>query len=129
MSLFQYFERPIVLNSGKSSHFKIEADDLTPEDWDTFARIVASKYQFRESFGIPSGGTRFQEALMPYASTVGIRLIVDDVLTTGGSMERTKSKLGWDDAIGVVIFTRRLFLPHWIHPIFTVGEKFSEFFS
>jgi hypothetical protein len=61
---------------------------------------------------------RFAKALEKYIDPDGdIRLIVDDVLTTGTSMEEARKQLGWDDATGIVIFARGR-CPDWILPIF-----------
>ena len=49
-------------------------------------------------------------------------LIVDDVFTTGSSIEKERIRSTRRDQIGVVIFARNP-TPAWVHPIFTMwGE-------
>lgn len=118
------------MHSGGLAHYKIECDALTDDDIATLAFIIAQKGKeitreegsgIREVYGVPRGGTRLAEALRPHLDTRWgkIRLIVDDVLTTGKSMETAKSNLGWSDAYGVVIFARGN-CPSWIKPIFSM---------
>ena len=110
------------LNSGKFSNFKIECDALTQDDIDTFAFLISQNYSFKEVVGVPTGGIRIEEALKKYCTNDDSLplLIVDDVLTTGGSMERykkTKEDLGYNNIIGVVLFARNE-CPEWIAPVF-----------
>lgn len=118
------------MHSGGLAHYKIECDALTDEDLDTLAFIIAQKGReltreessgIREVYGVPRGGTRLANAMQPYLDTRWgkIRLIVDDVLTTGRSMEQAKIDKGWSDAFGVVIFARGG-CPDWIKPIFSM---------
>jgi len=106
------------LHSGGHSSFKVDCDALTDRDWKHLARVVASGLSFRDVIGIPSGGTKFAKALREYCST-GKILIVDDVLTTGDSMQHYRERLG-EDTIGIVVFARGPF-QDWIHPIFTLA--------
>ena len=70
---------------------------------------------------MPRGGVRFAKALEKYAGDPeGVNIIVDDVLTTGASMEEAKKKLGWSDAFGVVIFSRGP-KPDWVKAIFEMN--------
>lgn len=116
------------LSSGKNSNFKIDCDVLTDEDWDTLAYLALKK--LKESFCIvvpvPSGGNKFAAALKPFAcgwATDQPILIVDDVLTTGASMEgmRRKHEGNGGTCIGVVAFARGL-CPDWVIPIFDLGD-------
>lgn len=116
----------IKLHSGGVSNFKIECDALTPEDIETLASLIASKFKFGYVTGIATGGTSLATALRKY-EILGDRrfLIVDDVLTTGNSMERIKKHVICDkisDIIGVVIFARGE-CPDWITPIFQMWEN------
>ncbi len=52
---------------------------------------------------MPIGGLRLAQAMQPYVSSSGPLLIVDDVLTTGQSMEKHRAGR---EAIGAVIFMR-----------------------
>ena len=108
------------LHSGGTSDFKIDCDAFTDRDWKHLARLVANSLSFQSVIGIPRGGTKFAEALKKYCSS-GKALIVDDVLTTGNSMQAYRETIG-EDTIGVVVFARG---PHqdWIHPIFTLAWK------
>jgi len=119
MNLFRFGD--FNLNSGRSSFFKIDCDALTDEDIETLAFIIQKEFRFSKVVGIPTGGTRIAEALEQWRKVYGPLLIVDDVLTTGGSMEREKEKYPEDIIIGVVIFARGE-CPEWIHPIFDMCE-------
>lgn len=102
-------------HSGKTLSFKIECDDLTTDDLNTLAQIVGQRFKFGSVIGVPKGGLRFARALIPYCTT-GPILVVDDVLTTGKSMEEYRVT---ENDVGVVIFARGP-CPVWIHPIFTL---------
>ena len=124
MSLFQ--SGNFTLHSGQQSDFKIDCDTLTDEDWETLAAIIAKRREFREVIGVPQGGIPLARALEKYAqpSMIGRYglpiLIVDDVLTTGASMEEVRLKrrdTQVDRFIGVVVFARGS-CPNWITPIF-----------
>lgn len=102
-------------HAGLSLSWKIECDDLTDNDLDTLAHLVAQQFIFSSVYGIPRGGTRFAAALQKYVSSVGPRLLVDDVFTSGKSMADEYQR----DDIGVVIFSRGVVpLPKWITAIF-----------
>lgn len=124
-----------VANSGKTLPFKVECDALTDEDIECAARYVAGRFRFKNVVGVPRGGLRLAAALGEY---VGVwdhdrpddhlpfpPLIVDDVLTTGGSMERMRAEMNWPDAVGFVIFDRRAGLPRttspWIKSFWSMG--------
>jgi hypothetical protein len=117
------------MHSGGIAHYKIECDALTDGDIETLAWIIAQKSQqmtgedrtgIRDVYGVPRGGCRLANALQKHRDRWGsIRLIVDDVLTTGASMEKAKSDLGWTDAYGVVIFARHQ-CPSWVYPVFSM---------
>lgn len=112
------------LHSGEESWFKIDCDALTDEDLDTLALLVMEDERilhFDKVEGIPSGGLRFAKALGKYARYENIKnpkvLIVDDVLTTGRSMEEQRAHR--NDVQGVVIFARET-CPAWIVPLFSM---------
>lgn len=126
-NLFQLGE--FKLHTGIRSQYKIECDSLTKKDWETLAKLVSVNYSFGRVFGVPKGGLPFEKALEKYKKgdhlyTHQNILIVDDVFTTGVSMEGTK-KLVMEqfpnkkekNIIGVVVFARNL-PPTWIKPIF-----------
>lgn len=114
-----------ISHSGKLLPYKINCDALTSDDMDTIASIIASKIEFDRVIGIPTGGIRLQFALGKYIGLAQRILIVDDVLTTGASMEERKQALMDDhngyvpEIIGWVIFARGE-LPDWINAVFTV---------
>ena len=113
------------LHSGDHSPFKVDCDALTPEDWATLAAMVAERFQFGLVLGIPEGGANFMRALFPYEQPdlqPMTTLIVDDVLTTGASMEEKRQRIR-GVVIGVVVFARGE-CPAWIHPIFKMDEAF-----
>ena len=116
----------IKLHSGKISNFKIECDALTDEDLDTLAFLVSKKVKFGNVTGIARGGLRFAKALRKYETPNDPRfLIVDDVLTTGSSMEDLKKYVICDlssNIIGVVIFARGK-CPKWVTPIFQMWKE------
>lgn len=107
------------LNSGKQSFFKIDCDALTDDDIDTLAFMIQKELRFSKVVGIPRGGVRLAKSLENWKKQYGPTLIVDDVLTTGRSMEKEKEKYPEDIVIGVVIFARGE-CPEWVQPMFTM---------
>jgi len=105
-------------HSGDELLWKIECDALSDEDIACLAHLIAIKFSFSSVVGIPRGGLRLAKALESYASE-GPILIVDDVLTTGNSMNEYKKK--YPGAKGVVIFARST-TARWIYPIFQLWE-------
>lgn len=98
--------------------WKVECDALTGADWDTLAslaRVLVPEFGAVES--IPRGGDALALRLAPFASA-GPVLIVDDVLTTGGSM--IKKRAGRESVIGLVAFARGP-CPDWVTPILSVN--------
>lgn len=114
------------LHSGQQSNFKIDCDGLSDEDIETIAAMLNEILPpFGAVEGIPEGGLRLAQAMRKYSRTsverrgwYGARslLIVDDVFTTGGSMERQRAGR---DALGAVIFARNE-TPYWITPLWTL---------
>ena len=104
-------------HSGLTLSFKINCDALSDEDIETLANIVRKKFKFSKVYGVPRGGIRLAKALEKYLSSIGPVLIVDDVLTTGKSMEEAKAKFPGEDVLGVVIFARGS-CPVWVHAMF-----------
>jgi hypothetical protein len=105
-------------HSGQRLDWKIECDNLTTADWMTLAKVAADMLPpFGAVEGVPSGGLALADALRTHA-TEGPLLIVDDVLTTGGSMEHHRAGR---DAIGIVAFARGP-LPPWVKAIFSVNQ-------
>ena len=118
MALF--IKKSFTAHAGSNLPFKIEVDSLTDEDISTLAFIIGSKLQFSAVYGIPRGGTRLAATLKKYCNETGPTLIVDDVLTTGTSMEEARNEIG-KNSIGVVIFSRGM-CPSWISTVFQLSE-------
>lgn len=111
-------------HAGKPLTWKIECDDLTDKDLETFAYLVHSSLKFHKVIGIPNGGLRLAAMLKRYETPKArTLLIVDDVLTTGGSMHKARAELVRDGVEmrtirGVVLFARQEW-PDWIIPVFS----------
>ncbi|MBA7689649.1 hypothetical protein ES703_98157 [subsurface metagenome] len=116
MGLFQ--QGDFRLHSGSKSWFKIECGYLSDDDWRAIARLVAEQLDFKDAIGIPSGGLKLAEALKFYRKNTDRlpTLIVDDVLTTGASMEKERLKIA-GRSIGIVLFARGK-CPSWVWPVF-----------
>ncbi len=133
MNLFQ--SGKFRLHSGDESSFKIECDALTTKDWQVLAEQVNNMgITFNFVNGIPKGGIKFAKALQKYA-VVPVKdggllpyLIVDDVLTTGTSMNQQREKLIGQgmrrEIIGIVLFARGE-CPEWIIPLFQMNSKMA----
>jgi hypothetical protein len=131
MSLFQLGE--FFLHSGAVSSWKLECDALTDEDWKALAEMVRQIVpHFSDVRGVPRGGLKLADALRPFCTpTYRCVLVVDDVLTTGDSMERFSDavlaevdpeKKGGIGLTGVVVFARGK-CPPWIKPLFQMPEE------
>lgn len=127
MNLFQKVD--LLLHSGGKSDFKIECDTLTDADLKTIAYLISKRYSpIMSAYGVPTGGRRLEMALKDYTvdTKKGYILIVDDVLTTGSSMEEFRKEIvpvgQYDVCKGVVIFARGK-CPDWIDPIFQMWEN------
>ena len=107
------------LHSGGESDFLIDCGTLTDDDLVALANHAAGKLPpFGLVEGVPNGGMRFAEALGHFATgPAGVLLIVDDVCTTGASMEEQRAGR---EAYGVVIFARGDSWPTWVRPIFVM---------
>ena len=129
MNLFNYGD--FILHSGEKSNFKIDCDALTDDDIDAVATIFCKRLTFNEPVGIPRGGIRLEQAIKKYQRSVSdykftsAILIVDDVYTTGKSMEEKRLELMRKDASkpisGAVIFARAI-PPSWIYPLFIMNH-------
>lgn len=113
------------LHSGEKSDFIIDCDYLTNEDLAALAAVTKKRcpWLWGTTVGIPRGGLRFAEAMKKhnFPRHPGL-LLVDDVFTTGASMEEHRNVMvnagvEFDKIRGVVIFARNL-PPDWVWPIF-----------
>ncbi len=114
MSLFQ--GGAFTLHSGQKTNFKIDCDALTDKDWDTLASLISKWAKFGKVVGVPRGGLKLAKALEKYEESHTFTLIVDDVLTTGASMEGIRRIIG-GPSFGIVVFSRGT-CPFWVTPIF-----------
>lgn len=104
-----------VAASGAVLPWKVECDALTAGDWECLAAVAAKLLPpFGRVEGVPAGGERFAAALREHVTNgCETLLIADDVLTTGGSMERHRAGR---QAVGVVAFARRP-TPPWVQAV------------
>ncbi len=113
------------LHSGAKTRWKIDCESLTVSDLRAlaFMSLQLLSRRFGGVIGVPQGGLMFAEALKLYSSPPGPWLVVDDVLTTGSSMEEVRKTLVEVDGptMGVVIFARGP-CPPWVTPIFWMTE-------
>lgn len=117
MSLFRTEE--FVAASGKILPWKVECDALKRGDWEWAAEEIARRVRYSAVEGVPRGGLKLARELENYvdwqSNSPFPLLIVDDVLTTGGSMERQRAGR---DAIGFVVFARGP-CPPWVRALWT----------
>lgn len=112
------------LHSGATSAWKIDCDALTDDSISALAYLASTMLRpFKLAIGVPRGGMRLAAAMQSYASNsddLGC-LIVDDVLTTGKSMEQMRDRhplVRGAPAQGLVIFARGP-APPWVRALFT----------
>ena len=77
-------------HSGLDLSWKIEMDALSDNEWKCIAHMIMGLSQpFQAVIGIPRGGLKLGGYLHEYSTQnpADPYLIVDDVMTTGGSME------------------------------------------
>ncbi len=113
-------------HSGRLLGWRINAEALTYADVKTLAAAAARILPpFSFVHGIPKGGLPMAEQMVGHHTAYTRRLlIVDDVLTTGASMEEVRSRFSqsWPEVIGLVIFARGP-CPDWVTPIFTLNDR------
>lgn len=131
MNLFQLGD--FTLNSGAKSKWKLECDALSDGDIAALAEMIRQMVgPYSSVEGIPRGGLRLADTLRSFASAAGPHLLVDDVLTTGGSLERAR-KTRWEATripdgpvercVGAVVFARGQ-CPIWVKAVFQMPEVF-----
>ena len=118
-------------HSGIDLSWKIECDALQDGEWFTISKMIMEiSPPFKEAVGIPRGGTKLGNLLNQYGT--GKReapvCIVDDVLTTGGSMKEFKTKRQWRNPskyIGWVVFARTP-PPDWVRVLFQMPKVWVD---
>ena len=110
-----------VSHSGLDLNWKIECDALSDPEWFTISQMIMEvSPPFREAHGIPRGGVKLGNLLRQYGTKKKEDpiCIVDDVLTTGGSMvECAETEFEGENVIGWVVFSRS-HMPDWINALF-----------
>lgn len=111
MALFNLGD--FVLHSGARSGFKIDCDALADEGIKALAAMIRQMVgEFCSVEGVPTGGLRLATALQPLCGRRMCHLIVDDVLTSGASMEQARQAHGGQGPagrpgiVGAVVFAR-----------------------
>ena len=111
-------------HSGLDLSWKIEMDALSDPEWFTIKKMIMELTPpFKEAVGIPQGGTKLGDLLNEHGT--GKKedpiCIVDDVLTTGESMEYFLTQYQRNrrpfTAIGWVVFARGQ-CPGWVTSLF-----------
>ena len=118
MELFQ--EGKFRSHAGLDMSWKIEMDSLTYDEWKCIAQMIMDFTQpFERVVGVPRGGTVLANILNKYATDneKDPICLVDDVMTTGGSMIDFKANLPFDNVIGWGVFARGP-CPYWVHALF-----------
>ncbi len=106
-------------HSGEILPWKIACDTLSLDDWECLALMLSEMIgPFGSVEGVPKGGIPFANALGKHV-TQGPLLIVDDVFTTGRSMETHRAGRR---SVGAVAFSRGPQVPGWITPVFRMWE-------
>lgn len=107
------------LSSGRESPLKIDCECLSEDDWQSLCDLALYFLSpFRTVEGVPTGGTYLADLLSGYWEPQGGLLIVDDVLSTGASMERQRAGR---KAQGFVVFARNK-PPDWVRALFIMPE-------
>ena len=117
-----FVEEDFKSHAGLDLHWKIEMDALDEAEWKCTARMIM-EYQtepFQAAIGIPRGGLKLSVYLNDYSTQNNNDpyLIVDDVLTTGGSMEEFKKEyFDKNKVFGWVVVSRQR-PPDWVRTLF-----------
>ena len=118
-------------HSGLDLNWKIEMDALSDPEWFTICKMILElSPPFRKAVGIPRGGVKLGNLLNTHAT--GKRTdpicIVDDVLTTGESMNDFKRTRSWREPteyIGWVVFARTQ-CPNWVTALFQMPFSYPK---
>jgi len=107
-------------HSGGELTWKVECQAFTLQDWKDIAWIIMHSRtapMFGTVEGVPRGGAPLARALERYSTPGAGLLIVDDVMTTGRSMEEHRGKR---EAMGLVVFARMI-PPSWVQAMWILG--------
>ena len=111
-------------HSGLNLSWRIEMDALSDPEWFTVKKMIMEiTPPFKEAVGIPTGGTKLGDLLNEHGTgkEEDPICIVDDVLTTGESMEYFLTQYQRNrkpfTAIGWVVFARSQ-CPGWVTALF-----------
>ena len=108
------------LHSGEISTFMINCEALTYKSLEAIAQeLYVLLPGFGSVEGVPRGGLRLAKAMKRYV-TEGPLLIVDDVYTTGRSLEEHRAGR---EAIGAVIFARKSIDLPWVRAFMEMRGK------
>lgn len=126
MQIPLFVDQPFTTHSGLHAEHKIECDALSGLDLKTLAKAMRRiTGPVRWAYGVPRGGLQLAEMFNKYYITTvedptAQILIIDDVFTTGRSMEKERAKLqeGAIPIIGMVVFARGPLQP-WIRALYT----------
>ena len=125
-----FVEEDFTGHSGGQLHWKIEMDALDDAEWKCIARMIM-EYEtrpFQAAIGIPRGGLALSSYLNEYSTQnpEDPYLIVDDVLTTGGSMDEFKEEHFKDKkVVGWVVFSRNR-PPDWVNVLFQMPKHWVD---
>ena len=128
MRLFQ--EIDFKSHSGLDLSWKIECDCISKKEWKCLAKMIMD-YETRpfcSAVGIPRGGGVLGSYLNLYSTQNNDDpyLIVDDVLTTGGSMVEYREKhFKNKNVIGWVVFARNK-PQDWVNSLFQMPSTPNE---
>ena len=128
MRLFQ--EIDFKSHSGLDLSWKIECDCISKKEWKCLAKMIM-EYEtspFCSAVGIPRGGVVLGSYLNLYSTQNNDDpyLIVDDVLTTGGSMVEYREKhFKNKNVIGWVVFARNK-PQDWVNSLFQMPSIPNE---
>ena len=113
-------------HAGLDLSWKIEMDALSENEWKCITHMIMELSQpFRAAIGIPRGGVKLGQYLNEHSTQKeeDPYLIVDDVMTTGGSMTEYKKEHFKDKfSIGWVVFARS-HVPIWCDALFRMPYK------
>jgi hypothetical protein len=120
MNIFQQVD--FKSHAGLDLRWKIECDGVSKKEWKCLAEMILDyeKRPFQSAIGIPRGGVMLGSFLNQYSTQKldDPYLIVDDVLTTGGSMvDFRKEHFSGKETFGWVVFSRG-FPPQWCRSLF-----------